>query len=125
LAVEHPLLGVGPGNFQFYYSEHWERPGVQRIRVVHNTYLEIAAEIGSLSLVLFLTYLAVTDARLRAAANQDLGLAGLASAVRASLIVAAVAGFFLSAEFLAPFWLFGGLAQAVWRTGRIRRSPTP
>jgi hypothetical protein len=47
------------------------------------------------------------------------GLPGYATAIRTSLVIAAVAGLFLSEQYYAPFWLFGGLATALWREGKL------
>jgi len=47
---EHPLAGVGPGNFQVAYARH--RPaGANETVVAHNTYLHLAAEGGTLPAV--------------------------------------------------------------------------
>ena len=44
-----PLLGVGPGNFRYHYFEPTGRPvGTQNLDVVHNAYLDVAAELGFL-----------------------------------------------------------------------------
>jgi O-antigen ligase len=48
LMVEHPLLGVGPGNFPIVTGK-W--------LVAHNTYSEMGAEVGVPALILFLLVL--------------------------------------------------------------------
>jgi putative inorganic carbon (HCO3(-)) transporter len=112
LTVEHPLLGIGPGHFQFRYAARRD-PGAQALGVVHNTFLEVAAELGAVAGLLFAGYLALTFARLSAAAGAGVGPPGLASAVRLGLIIAVVAGIFLSEQFFLPFWLFGAYAAAL------------
>lgn len=115
LASEHPLLGVGPGNFQFHYLEETGRPaGTPVLRVVHNAYLDIAAELGVIAMVLFLGYLAMMLGRLTTAVRHNLGPPGLASAARTALVVAIFAALTLSEQYYAPFWLLGGLATALW-----------
>lgn len=121
LTVDHPLLGVGPGNFQFYYADRWQ-PGMHRLRVAHNTFLDVAAELGLPAFCLFITYLGVSFARLTAL-RRALPLPDLAAALRSSLIVAAVAGFFVSGLFFAPFWLLGALADGLWQSGSSERVP--
>jgi O-antigen ligase len=116
LAEEHPLLGIGPGNFKFAYAEATDRPpGTENVGVVHNTYLDVAAEIGVLGMVLFVTYLVLVFGRVTLARRRGNGLPGYAAAVRTALVVAIVAGLFLSEQYFAPFWLLGGLATALWR----------
>lgn len=115
LAVEHPLLGVGPGNFQFHYLEETGRPpGTPVLRVVHNAYLDVAAELGVLAMLLFLGYLLMMLMRLTTAIRHNLGPPGLASAARTALVIAIFAAATLSEQYYAPFWLLGGLATALW-----------
>jgi putative inorganic carbon (hco3(-)) transporter len=128
LAAERPLLGVGPGNYQFHYLEATDRPaGTPALRVVHNAYLDIAAELGPLAMVLFLGYLIAMVARLTTAVRHRLGPPGIASAARTALIVGIFASITLSEQYFAPFWLLGGLATAIWheRTLGAPASATP
>jgi len=118
LATDHPLLGVGPGNFQFYYNDVTGRPvGTPSLRVVHDTYLDIAAELGIVAMLLFLGYLVLTFGRLTAACRSGPD-PGYAQALRVSLVVGVVAALFLSEQYFLPFWLIGGLATALWAEGR-------
>ena len=123
LAAEKPLLGVGPGNFRFYYNDRTGRPaGTHNLFVAHNAYLDMAAELGVGGMILFLIYLGMTMSRLTVAARRGNGPPGYARALRVSLIIAIVAAVFVSEQYYAPFWLFGGLATAVWAEGgRPRR----
>ncbi|MFN2471256.1 MAG: O-antigen ligase family protein [Gaiellaceae bacterium] len=118
LSLEHPILGVGPGNFRFHYLEETGRPaGTSNIGVVHNAYLDVAAELGLLGGILFLGYLAAVFARATAARRAGRGPPGMASALRTALVVAFVGALFLSEQYFAPFWLLGALATALWREG--------
>jgi O-antigen ligase len=119
LAGENPLLGVGPGNF----ATRFEQLGVtidpaDLNPVVHNAYLDIAAELGFVALFLFLAYLVESFGRLTGAVRRGYGAPGYASAVRTALIVAAVSALFLSEQYYAPFWLIGGIATGLWVEGR-------
>jgi putative inorganic carbon (HCO3(-)) transporter len=119
MAEDHPLLGVGPGNFQFLYGEVTDRPpGTEGVGVVHNAYLDIGAELGVLAFALFLAYLAIAFSRATEAHRQGKGPPGLAAAVRTSLVVAMVGAVFLSEQYFLPLWLLGGLATALWLEGR-------
>jgi putative inorganic carbon (HCO3(-)) transporter len=121
LITEHPLLGVGPGNFRFHFYEATGRPlGTPQLTVVHDTYLDIGAELGVIGMVLFLLYLVQSFARLGTARRRDHGPPGYAVTVRTALVVAVVGALFLSEQYFAPFWLLGGLATALWQEGRER-----
>lgn len=115
LATERPVLGVGPANFGFYYFEKTGRPpGTFGLRVVHDAYLDIAAELGFTGLVLFLGYLGITFSRATTAVRRALGPPGLASAVRTAMVVAMVAALTLSEQYFPPFWVLGALATMLF-----------
>jgi O-antigen ligase len=119
LAANHPLLGVGPGNFKVHYLEATGRPlGTPPLAVVHDAYLDIAAELGPLAAVAFVLYLALGFTRLNEARQRELGPPGFATALRLSLIVGMVAALTLSEQYFAPFWLIGGLAAGLHLQGR-------
>ena len=115
LAADHPLFGVGPGNFQSNFYRVTDRPsGSLLLTQVHNTYLDIASELGVFALILFASYLVMSFSHAVKAEQMSLGPPGLASALATALIVAAFAGSFISAQYSAPFWLLGGLVAALW-----------
>ncbi len=121
LTSEHPVVGVGPGNFGFYYFEKSGRPpGTFGLRVVHDAYLDVAAELGLTGLVLFLSFLAIVFVRASAARRARHGPPGLAVAVRTGLVVAAVASLTLSEQYFPPFWVLGALATMVGRDASDR-----
>jgi O-antigen ligase len=114
LSADHPLLGVGPGNFRVHYLQATGRPlGTPPLAVVHDAYLDIAAELGPLAAVAFVLYLALCFARLTEARRTQTGPPGFATALRLSLIVGMVAALTLSEQYFAPFWLIGGLAAGL------------
>jgi putative inorganic carbon (hco3(-)) transporter len=124
LSVEHPLVGVGPGNFQYHFLEATDSPpGAQRLVVVHDAYLDIAAELGPTAMLLFLAYLGVVFAQLSKARRMALGPPGLAAALRISLVVGSFSALTLSEQYFAPFWLIGGLAAALWQERSLTERP--
>jgi O-antigen ligase len=118
--VEHPLLGIGPGNFGAAYAPHWRaNPGLHHLSVVHNSYLEIAAELGVPACLAFVAFYALAFASIGRRSAAARGDAALALALRTAMLIAAVAGCFVSVELQAPFWILAGLAAAAAR----ERSP--
>jgi O-antigen ligase len=119
LAIENPLLGIGPGNFYARYGEVAGIPiGAEPVAVAHNSYLDIAAELGISGLAVFLAYLALVFTRLTGAIRHGSGLPGYAAALRVSFVVACAGAITLSEQYSAPFWLIGGLATALWLEAR-------
>ena len=78
IASDHPVLGIGPGNFRdVYYQATGRPPGSQpRLAVVHNAYLDIAAELGVIAMLLFLAYLGLAFQRLTRVFSANVGLPG-------------------------------------------------
>lgn len=126
LAAENPLLGIGPGNFQFYFNEATNRPpGTFNILVVHDAYLDIAAELGFIAATLFVLYLLLIFSRLTAVIRSRAGPRTYAQALRVALVIASVASIFISQQYFLPFWLIGGLATALWRSSRKEPKLSP
>ncbi len=105
--LEHPLLGVGPGNFE-NISGTW--------RETHDTYTQLSSEGGIPALLLFLIILRLAFSKVRLAQRMvprqsELGL--LASALRASLASFAVGAFFSSVAYhFFPYFLIGFASAA-------------
>ena len=115
-SVDHPLLGIGPGNFRLRYPEYADVPaGVSTLSVVHNSFLDIAAEIGPLAMMLFVAYIVLVFHRLTIAVRDSRGPPAFAIAARTSLVIAIAASLTLTEQYYAPFWLLGGLAVALAR----------
>jgi putative inorganic carbon (hco3(-)) transporter len=107
LANEHPWLGVGPGNFPLYVNEAGGGPSEAATFVVHDAYLEVAAELGLPALVLFLAYIVIAFSRALAVRRAD----GLDVILRVALVIAIVGALPLSEEFYAPLWVLGAFAS--------------
>jgi O-antigen ligase len=115
LISDHPLLGVGPGNFQFYYNKLTGRPpGTFTLTVAHNALLDIGAELGLVAACLLAAYLVLAFARLSSSITAGYGDPAFVRALRISLTIAIVSAMFLSEQYFLPFWLVGGLASAIW-----------
>lgn len=120
--VDHPIVGVGPGQYAPVYSEEYmSNPDIafkviDRPRRAHNLYFELAAETGILGLATFLGLVGLIQVRLWRAWRRFRGvrndLAGLAMG-----FFVAVSGYLVSAVFLhlsyqRYYWLLLGLAAA-------------
>jgi O-antigen ligase len=103
-AWNHPLTGVGAGNFGLLTA------GREDFVVAHNTYIEMAAELGFPGLFAFLAVLGTTflsAGRIcRHAEHSGLRLiAQMAQGIQAGLIGYAVSAFFVSAQWQKFLWL--------------------
>jgi O-antigen ligase len=123
--TEHPVLGLGAGNFQAHSIELVQQtPGAdqsadyaQRNFVVHNMYLETLTDLGPVGLAILLGLLVLTGRTFlsvfrRARDRGDRALQLFAVAPLVSLIAYCIGGFFLSIEFNKPLWILVGLALA-------------
>jgi putative inorganic carbon (hco3(-)) transporter len=123
--ADHPLLGVGPDNFEVHYQTYSETIGIdQRAqrRGAHNLYLESLAETGLLGAVAFfgVLWLALSGAwraRSRLPGGDALLGEGLAVALGAFLICAVT----LHSAYARYEWIFIGLGLAA---GCLARRPT-
>ena len=121
MTAEHPLLGVGPGNFSSEVASVTGQPLGEASFVAHDAYLEVAAEFGIAGLVAFLAFLGMQWSRLGRAVSRP-ETHPLAVAVRTSFVVALVGALTLSEQFFAPIWIAASLATvldlAEWRRDR-------
>jgi putative inorganic carbon (hco3(-)) transporter len=123
--ADHPVLGVGPGMFRHYSREYGNPLGLRYLegdREAHSLYLGLAADHGSLGLLVFLAILYVTlrdlnRARLRWAQRQP-ELANLATGFFLALIAYMTTGIFLHLAYVRYFWLILGLATAAAHIAR-------
>jgi O-antigen ligase len=119
MAADRPITGVGPGRFGLEASAYVRNNPIDlREPVVHNSYLHVLAEVGVLGLIGFVGFLAsswrlLSRGRKRAISIGDRDGQRLATAMQAALVVAIVAGAFLSEQFTTPFWMIGALATVV------------
>ena len=122
VALRHPLLGIGMGNYQPEMS--------YRGLVTHNSYTQVAAEMGMAALVCYTMFI-VTPlrklgkiARETFEARRNSNFYYLAVGLQASLIAYMVASFFLSVAFLWYVFYLVGYAVCLRRlyeseTGKV------
>jgi putative inorganic carbon (HCO3(-)) transporter len=123
LTARRPLTGVGPGRYpKEAFPLLRNDPIALKEPITHNTYLQVLAEDGIPALLLFAAYLVgawllLRRTQQRAARNHDRDEQRLATALQGAFIVAIVSGTFLSEQLASPFWLLGGLAVVLARSG--------
>jgi O-antigen ligase len=122
--ADHPLVGVGPDNFEIHYQTYSAAIGIDQrpqARSAHNLYLESFAETGVLGATAFLAvvWLSLSGAwraRARAAGRDALLYEGIAVALVAFLICAMT----LHSAYARYEWIFLGLGLAA---GYLARRP--
>ena len=116
---QHPVLGIGPGNFPFYYSSAEFRwfPGREPLpRQLHNTYLEVATETGILGITAFLAVMISSLRRAVQAAAVEWGaVSSMARALAYAFGAFLVASIFMPNEDTKFMWIMPGLCVAAWR----------
>jgi putative inorganic carbon (hco3(-)) transporter len=122
--ADHPLVGVGPDNFEVHYQTYSATIGLDRRaqdRSAHNLYLESFAELGLLGGIAFLTVIGLSlsgawRARSRLDGRDALLSEGVALALAAFLICAIT----LHSSYARYQWIFLGLGLVA---GRLARRP--
>jgi hypothetical protein len=117
--ADHPIIGVGPGQFSSYYRQYADDIGLlskAQDREAHNLYLGTAAETGILGLVCFVAVLLTTLWQLVRARRRWIGrradLANMATAFGLSVVTYMTTGIFLHLSYARYFWLIMALAGA-------------
>jgi O-antigen ligase len=119
MAVDNPLLGLGPNGFNLSYDRYvdFRDPDpLHPLTVAHNLYLELAAELGVPALVAFLLMMyggyAGAD-RVHAALPRSDPDKALAAGVQAGLVTLMVAAIFLTQQYYLPLWLFAAMGAGL------------
>ena len=116
LLWENPVFGVGPGNYpQFYAGDEFRwYPGREPApRQLHNSYLEVAAELGLIGLALFLgVMLSAMKAALQTARAGIPGLSVFAKALAYGFAAFLIASLFMPNEDTKFMWILPALCVA-------------
>ncbi len=107
--ARHPITGVGLGMFK----ETMDQMGLFQSRggyIAHDVYVEYAAEMGILGILLFLgivvtTYRSLSHIRSEARKRSDEFFFAVTSGMQTGLVGFCVASMFLSAEYQKTFWI--------------------
>jgi len=130
--VDHPLLGVGPGQYEPFYSMEYQVNSPDALRYIpqprraHSLYLELAAETGVIGVFSFLAIPFVLLMRLRrisaSSAEGDPELANLATACWFAVVSYLGMAVFLHLAYQRYFWLLIALAGAAVQLARAPRA---
>lgn len=122
LAGKHPVLGVGPGSWVPYYRDHFIVPGdtLNRydgrgqvvVQPAHNSFVEVASQLGYVGLGLYLTLIAsclMVSHQTRKSAKR-LGDRGqfimlCTRGLDDGVIAFCIAGFFMSVAYFPFIWM--------------------
>jgi putative inorganic carbon (HCO3(-)) transporter len=120
--MDHPLIGVGPGQYVAFHSQHYQSLPEISIRDLteprraHNLYIEFAAETGTIGIVVFMLIplLLLRDLELlrRYAWRTSPAQARLAAGFSLAILSYLGTGVFLHLAFERYYWLVIGLAAA-------------
>jgi putative inorganic carbon (hco3(-)) transporter len=123
--VDHPLIGVGPDQFQAYYPEYAEEFGLrvrEEEREAHNLYVGIASDSGILGSIAFFGAIGVTMRELMRARRRLLvsnpALAHLAAGFMLAILAYLTTGLFLHLAMERYLWLLLALGAAVVAVSR-------
>ena len=118
--VDHPVVGVGPSMFSYYYEQYANVVGIlvrnDVEREAHNLYLGIGAELGIPGLIAFLMVALLTVRSLLAARRASLvrrpDLERLTTPFLLALMTYYVTGMFLHLSFGRFYWIMLAVAGA-------------
>lgn len=107
--TRNPILGVGLNNFWAIAARYTHYP-----MVCHNTYLEIASNLGVIGLIPFVLIL-YKGFSLPGKVMHDSELSDLAWAIRAGLLGCYVAILFISVPFILNLWILLALSAVIFK----------
>jgi len=118
---DHPLLGVGSGNYEVHYTKYAQAialDGRREERQAHSLYLEVAAENGLVGLGVFCGLLGFAGVGVRRArdafrASGDTDLAHLSTGIGIAFAGYLLGSVFLHLSYPRFFWVLVGIALAV------------
>lgn len=127
--LDHPILGVGLGNFRDNYQDYSRELGLDRRRTVRSPaslYLELLSEQGIVGIVIFIFLLSLIFREMVSARN-NFQLSGMSDeSFQVMALIAGFAGYMFSALFKNSaysnvFWVIVGIALAAGQVAYTSR----
>jgi O-antigen ligase len=118
MTADHPVLGLGPGAFEYDFDRYIGLDVIDWVPVVHNIFLEASSSFGVPGLLAFTAILGFGFAGAYRAFSRGGVHSGLGGAVCMSFVGTLVAAVFLSEQFYLPVWLLSAIGVAIdpaWR----------
>lgn len=126
--IDHPVFGVGPDNFALYYQEYADELGMAyhaENRIAHNLYLNVAADLGLVGLLLTMAVMVVPIFQLwgvyRAFYHTRPFLAKTAAALGTAHVGYLITGVLLTLAYERYFWCLLALAGSASLLGRLAK----
>lgn len=113
--LEHPLTGVGPGEFMDFQANQAAQNGQRGLwHVTHNAYTQVSSECGLPAFIFYIGALLLTISNLRKVAKtKDEKLAPIASAMIIMYVGFGVCIFFLSLAYTVHILILSGVATSM------------
>ena len=134
--LDHPLLGVGTGNYTAHFDEYAQEVGslsreyeqLGQRHYPHNLYLEIAAETGLVGLAAFgaaviACFAALRRARIASLARGDEASGALARGFELAVVAYLISSVLLHGDHIRYLWMLFGFAAALEHVCATRPSP--
>ncbi len=114
ITMEHPVTGVGPGEFMDYQAEDAKSAGARGMwHVSHNAYAQISSECGIPALLLYLGAILSTFLALRRYKRLKNEWSLLCGAMSVMIVGFSICIFFLSLAYNAQIVALSGIAVAI------------
>ena len=116
--AQRPILGIGPRQWQLWSVAQYEwKTGKE----VHNTWLQTGAELGIPGVAALIGFFGVTSLRLWRLSRRF--KAGSIEAMYARMVIASLAGFFVSSQFITVYGLEVPYFVALVGAGLLKITP--
>jgi len=138
MVEDHPVRGIGAGNFEFTSIHYLIQPGIIQFdefflsapKVAHNSYLQVLAETGIVGLILFLGMMVIGLTCLYKAGRAamrigDRDLRILSQGLFLATLSVIVANFFISEQLAKLPWLLLAMGPAMLAIAREREQAAP
>jgi putative inorganic carbon (hco3(-)) transporter len=133
MAQEHPVLGIGFGNWVPYYRAFYKASddtGVWFVQVSHNIFIQCMAELGYTGLLIFVALIVATlvvnsDTRKRASRGPDPPnnfIIQMSIGLDSAMVSYLVAGFFVTVLYYPFFWVNLAFTVALNSIARRQRA---